>query len=99
MLDARSYLCVYVWCYCPCYNYDNKKTGKEELVLTIRQMLDDQKKDIRFMLEDQTNDIKQMLGKHPGNAGERSRKKAVEDSYFGERETTNDESGCYARCA
>ena len=98
MLDARSYLCVYVWCYCPCYNYDNKKTGKEELVLTIRQMLDDQKKDIRFMLEDQTNDIKQMLGKHSSNAGEKSRKKAVEDSYFGERET-NDESGCYARCA
>ena len=64
-------------------------------------MLDDQKKEIRSMLEDQTNDIKQMLDKQTITKEAEERIKAKEDMKLiaVEYRDTNDESGCYARCA
>jgi len=69
--------------------------------ITIRQMLDDQKKEIRSMLEDQTNDIKQMLDKQTITKEAEEKIKAKEDmkQIVAEYSEAKDEHGCYARCA
>ena len=53
------------------------------------------------MLEDQTNDIKQMLDKQTITKEAEERIKAKEDMKLiaARNRDTNDESGCYARCA
>ena len=99
----HSHTCVSMsvcYCSCPCFVHDNRKTGNEELVLTIRQMLDNQKKDIRSMLEEQAKDIKLMIGQQTITK-ETEEIKAKEDTkqIAVEYSEAKDEHGCYARCA